>query len=559
MNPPLHAATAAVFRDSGEMGALMASVDWSRTSLGPVEHWPTSLRTMVFVVLRSRVPMSLWWGPRHIQLYNDAFAPLLGDERLQAMGEAGETVWAEIWPVVGPRAQAVLHGRPASASEELRLPLARSSNHREPACFTFSFGPVPDDAGAVGGVLVIAEEARAVVEPATDLVVRILGAQATRGQPGWASAASDGPAATRAERLRLVLDGASLGIWDFDLTTGHLEADARFRALFGLLPDTPLDFAAILRHIHPEDHERVDLATRRMMDPEDPQALAIEYRTIGVDDGVERWVHARGKMFTDPGSGSVRCVGIVRDNAADKALELEREAKVAALARTVRFAELFVGVLGHDLRTPLNTIKLGAEVLAMREDEGRSSPTQRILKSADRMRRMIDDLLDFTHARLGQGLPLSPRDANLLEITQACVDELQPGDPRLLVRSEGDPRGHWDPDRLAQLLTNLLANALEHGDDGAPVHVRIDGRDIERVELEVHNAGIIEPIVLPALFDPFASGRRAHGRRVGLGLGLYITQQIAVGHGGTIVVDSAPEHGTRFVVALPRLALTGST
>lgn len=550
------------------MGASMSAIDWSRTPLGPVDRWPTSLRTTVAVVLRSRIPMSLWWGPKHIQLYNDAFAPLLGDEHPHALGEAGEKVWAPLWPVVGPRARAVLHGQPATASEGLRLPLEAPDDH-EPAAYTFSYGPVPDDAGGVGGVLVIAEQTHAAVGPATDLVVRILGAQATRGRLAWPSAAADDPAATRAEidrtqrmirdaeeRLRLVLDGASLGIWDFDLNTGHLEADARFRALFGVAPDTPLDFAAVLRGIHPDDHERVDLATRRMMDPVDPQPLAIEYRTIGLDDGVERWVHARGKMFTDPATGSVRCVGIVRDNAADKALELEREAKVAALSRTVRFAELFVGVLGHDLRTPLNTIKLGAEVLAMREDDGRSSPTQRILKSADRMRRMIDDLLDFTHARLGQGLPLSPREANLLEITQACVDELQPGEPRLVVRSEGDPRGHWDPDRLAQLLTNLLANALEHGDHGAPVHVRIDGRNVERVEIEVHNTGAIEPTVLPALFDPFASGRRTHGRRGGLGLGLYITQQIAVGHGGTIAVDSDPEHGTRFVVALPRLALT---
>jgi signal transduction histidine kinase len=172
------------------------------------------------------------------------------------------------------------------------------------------------------------------------------------------------------------------------------------------------------------------------------------------------------------------------------------------------------------------------------------------------MRRMIDDLLDFTHARLGRGLPLVPRDTNLLEIAQACVEELQPQDPAIVVLSQGDPRGRWDPDRLAQLLTNLLANALEHGSRGSPVQVHIDGQRGEHVELEVHNEGAIEPSMLPVIFDPFASGRRKRGRRAGLGLGLYITQQIAVGHGGAITADSSPERGTRLRVALPRLVVT---
>jgi signal transduction histidine kinase len=192
----------------------------------------------------------------------------------------------------------------------------------------------------------------------------------------------------------------------------------------------------------------------------------------------------------------------------------------------------------------------------MGDDEGIA--TQRIFKSVERMERMIGDLLDFTHARLGRGLPLAPRDADLLEITQACVDELQAGEPPIVVRCDGDPRGHWDPDRLAQLLTNLLANALEHGSHRAPVRVGIDGRRAERVRLEVHNDGAIDPGMLPVIFDPFASGRRKRGRSAGLGLGLYITQQIAVGHGGVITADSTPEHGTRLRVELPRLVVAAA-
>lgn len=536
-----HATTAIPFQGGGEMGLSMASLDWSRTSFGPLTQWPVSLRATVATVLRSGMPMMLWWGPRFLQLYNDAFRPLLCSRHPRCLGQPGEEAWGELWSRLGPRAQGVLEGGPATRSEDLWLPIDRDGR-REVVCFTLCYSPVVDDAGEVGGVLVIGLEAASVDHS------RVLAAQAERDRAQ--RIVQDAEA-----RLRLVLDAASLGIWDFDPVTGLLEADARFRTLFGLSETTVLDYSAVLQCIHPDDRERVDAAIRRMMDVEQPEPLAIEYRTIGLDDGVERWVHARGKMLVDPTTAAVRCVGILRDNAADKALELEREARMDALSRTVRFAELFVGVLGHDLRTPLNTIKLGAEVLAMRDDEGRGSPTQRILKSAERMRRMIDDLLDFTHARLGHGLPLAPREANLVEIAQACVEELQPGDPRIVVHSEGDPRGRWDADRLAQLLTNLLANALEHGRRGSPVAVRIDGREPERVELEVHNEGIIDPTVLPEIFDPFASGRRNRGRRAGLGLGLFITQQIAVGHGGAISADSSPSDGTRLRVALPRLSM----
>lgn len=541
MKSPLHATAAALFDRGGEMGALMSAFDWAQTSLGAVEQWPASLRTTIRLVLGNGMPMMLWWGPRFVQLYNDAFRPMLAERHPAALGQPGERAWGELWPRLEPWARAVLHGEPSTRSDGLWLSIERDGR-RGMACFTFCFGPVLDESGAVGGVLVLVEKVTVSDH------VRELAAQAERERTQRIVQDAE-------TRLHLVLDAASLGTWDFDPVTGHLEADARFRALFGLRNDARLDFTAVLQCIHPDDRERVDGATRRMMDPERPEPLIIEYRTIGLEDGVERWVHARGKMLVDPESGAIRCVGIVRDNAADKALELEREARMDALSRTVRFAELFVGVLGHDLRTPLNTIKLGAELLAMREDEPRSSPTQRILKSVERMRRMIDDLLDFTHARLGRGLPLAPRDANLLEIAQACVEELQAGEPPIVVRSEGDPRGRWDPDRLAQLLTNLLANALEHGTRDAPVSVCIDGRRAERVELEVHNPGVIDPVMLPVIFDPFASGRRKRGRRAGLGLGLYITQQIAMGHGGAITADSTPEHGTSLRVALPRTSI----
>src|SRR4029079_6163906 len=138
----------------------------------------------------------------------------------QSLGEAGEGVWAELWPRLGPGAQAVLRGATATRSERLWLRVERDVL-RGLACFTFCYGPVPDDNGAVGGVLVIAEKVMVADH------VRELAAQAERVRAQRAVQDAE-------TRLRLVLDAASLGTWDFDPLTGHLEADMRFRALFGL-------------------------------------------------------------------------------------------------------------------------------------------------------------------------------------------------------------------------------------------------------------------------------------------------------------------------------------
>ncbi|MFP2904781.1 PAS domain-containing protein, partial [Pyxidicoccus sp. 3LFB2] len=152
-----------IFNARGEMSALMRSVDWARTALGPVETWPTSLRTALGLVLGGRFPMLLWWGDQLIQLYNDAYRPILGDKHPRALGAPGPEVWAEIWHIVGPQAEAIRAGGPATWNEHLLLPMRRRG-YVEETYFTFSYSPVPDDLGGVGGVLVTCQETTAQVQ-----------------------------------------------------------------------------------------------------------------------------------------------------------------------------------------------------------------------------------------------------------------------------------------------------------------------------------------------------------------------------------------------------------
>lgn len=226
------------------------------------------------------------------------------------------------------------------------------------------------------------------------------------------------------------------------------------------------------------------------------------------------------------------------------------------LTETLRLNELFTAVLGHDLRTPLSAILNSANLLerVSKDPVVRQSAT-RMAGSGRRMSRMIDDMLDLTRARLGGGIPLRPQKCDLGQIMQRVLQEhagaLAEG--RFDIAQEGDLAGFWDPDRLAQVIANLVGNALEHGDSGEGIRLALQGLHTELVTFSVTNRGEIPPQVLPQLFDPFRGAQRRLGRNEGLGLGLYIVQQIVLAHSGRVDVQN-DEQRTSFVVQLPRRA-----
>jgi PAS domain S-box-containing protein len=247
-------------------------------------------------------------------------------------------------------------------------------------------------------------------------------------------------------------------------------------------------------------------------------------------------------------------VEITRAIANHIAAALTRFASFAELQRTVRFNELFTGMLGHDLRNPLSAMIVSAQAMMLRpEAEKVVRPLSRILASGDRMARMIDQLLDFTRVRVGQGIPIDPTPLDLVPLVQQVIDELDTNpDWTLRLDHVGRSEGTWDADRLGQVFSNLVANAMQHGEAAHGVTVRIDGTREDHVEVEVHNMGAMLPADVALLFEPMAVGARRRDRSRGLGLGLYITREILKAHGGTIVVRSSASHGTAFVVTLPR-------
>lgn len=221
--------------------------------------------------------------------------------------------------------------------------------------------------------------------------------------------------------------------------------------------------------------------------------------------------------------------------------------------------ELFLATLGHDLRAPLNAMMLSAGVVARsgQLDDENTQIASRMVAFGHVMAGMIHDLLDFTRTRLGAGMPLSVAPMDLSSVCQDVIDEFRAAHPDRTVHFEsaGDLTGQWDAARLRQVLSNLVGNAIEHGDESGAIEIMARGEG-SRVLLTVTNQGpVIASSALTAIFDPFVRAPSAPGsnkRSGGIGLGLYIAREIVIAHAGTIAVASSEPAGTVFTFGLPR-------
>jgi signal transduction histidine kinase len=220
--------------------------------------------------------------------------------------------------------------------------------------------------------------------------------------------------------------------------------------------------------------------------------------------------------------------------------------------RESQYRDRFIGILGHDLRNPINAIVMGANVLAKQHpiNEQQLKVVASILKSARRLEGMSRDILDFARGRLGSPMPLTIARENAGVFVGEVVDEIRLANPESVIDFEasGHLDGEWDGERLKQMVSNLLINAIQHGDSKS-VKVTVQG-DESLVVIQVHNGGpVIPEDLLPTIFDPLT--RRGSTRPDSTGLGLFIASEIVAAHGGTIVVSSSREAGTNFVVRLP--------
>jgi signal transduction histidine kinase len=243
------------------------------------------------------------------------------------------------------------------------------------------------------------------------------------------------------------------------------------------------------------------------------------------------------------------------------------ESIAAYSKRLDRSRELFLGVLGHDLRTPIGALLNSTQYLLSSDglSGAQTEAASVIWRSGTRLRNTVLDLLDVARTRLGQSLPIAPKPVDLTAICEHVVSEAQAHHPEHTVRLSvsGDLSGSWDEARIGQMLSNLLENGIRHGAAAKPVTASANGGAADHVTLSVHNEGT--PIPESAhrrIFEPLTQEEHNpadHQKAGGLGLGLYIACEIAKAHGGTIDLESTPEKGTIFSVQLPRDARVRGT
>ncbi|AEI51817.1 PAS domain-containing sensor histidine kinase [Runella slithyformis] len=273
----------------GEMGELMRRYDWGHTSLGPPGRWPQSLRTTLGILLNSKFPMFLWWGPELICFYNDAYRPSLGNngKHPYALGKPGEEVWPEIWSIIKPLIDSVLLNGEATWSEDQLIPIYRNG-HLEDVYWTFSYSPVYDESVTPAGVLVICTET-------TEKVRNLQSLNESN------------------EQLQFAIEAAELGTWDYDPATDKFTANDRLKEWFGLPPENELELPAALRAIAEKDRKRITEAIQTALEYSSGGNFQSEYTISNPITGKEIIVQAKGKARFDENRFAYRFNGTLQE------------------------------------------------------------------------------------------------------------------------------------------------------------------------------------------------------------------------------------------------------
>lgn len=546
----------------GAMGRAIAAHDWSVGPLGPLPSWSGPLRTAVGIMLESRHPMLIWWGPDLTLLYNDAFVPLLGDKHPRALGSAGREAYSEIWSTIGPMLRTVLDRGEATWVDDQQLMMNRRG-YVEETYWTYSFSPVRDGDGTVRGVFTATNDTTARVIAARRLdTLRALGNVSAVNIDEVTRGALDALAASRvdvpfAAVYLCVPDGGpaqlsgSYGIdAAFDGPDGVVEQALRQGAAVtaaGLRTAFPEAFAAAPEAAGDAPDVAVALPLSGSGEDEHPGVLVLgtsPYRPLDEDY----------RSFLELVAGQVSAA--VADA---RAYEAERR-RAEALAELDRAkTEFFTGV-SHDFRTPL-TLIMGpvAELRADATTDPQLSRYREALETVHRnglrLRRMVDSLLEFSRLQDGHArgsyrpVDLAAATADLASLFRSAVTaaglEYSVDCPDL-----GEPV-YVDPAMWEQVVLNLLSNALKYTLAGRiGVELRRVGRE---AVLRVTDTGSgISSEHLPRVFERFhradATAARSHE---GSGIGLALVDQMVALHGGRVDVESEPGRGSTFTVRMP--------
>jgi len=554
----------------GEMGKLIRTMDWSRTPLGQIESWPQSLRTTVSLGLASNFPISLAWGPQHVQIYNDGYWPICGAKHPRAMGQDFSECWASAWPVIGEAFERALAGQ-TSYLENQRMFLDRNG-YLEETFFTFSFSPIRDESGGVGGLF----------HPVTETTSQMLNERRTRALRDLAARA--GKAQSVEESFRLAAETLSDCALDLPFVLFYLldpeDDEARLAAWTGLAPGSLASpSVAALSPAHHTGWPLHEVARSKQII--EVGELAARFPGLASGPYAEAPKAAFAMPITPP--GSERPAGIVLAAVSPRlpmneayrafydlfaagvtsavanacAYEAERR-RAEALAEIDRAKSAFFSNVSHEFRTPL-TLMLGPLEDALGGARPLSPELREQLtlahRNAMRLLKLVNTLLDFSRLEAGR-IEASYQDTDLpratAELASLFRSAVEGAGLAFIVRCEAlSAPACVDREMWEKIVLNLLSNALKFTFKG---EIALTLREESgRAVLTVRDTGTGIPTgELPRVFERFhrVQGARARSHE-GSGIGLALVHELVKLHGGEVAAESAFGEGSTFTVAIP--------
>ena len=556
-----------VFVGSSELALLMRQTDWGRTAAGPLERWPQSVRAILRMMLTSRYAMWMGWGPELTFFYNDAYAKMtLGAKHPWALGRPAREVWAEIWADIGPRIEHVLATGEATWDEGLQLFLERSGFPEE-TYHTFSYSPLHDDDGTIGGMFcVVTEETERLIGERRLGLLHELGTRLTSSQASddvWSA-------------LQQSLATTDAGDLPFTLTYLIDSDDARLTlaSATNISPEPPL-----LQHALGFGDEMFPI--RAILDGATTSQVFGLTATAQWPSGPWQRPPTRAIAVAIPQQGRVRPAGVFIaglnpfrpvDAAYESFVRLfvgqlaaalanvqayaaERK-RAEALAQIDRAKTTFFSNVSHELRTPL-TLMLApvADALAT---EGRvlsGDSLELVHRNGLRLRKLVNALLEFSRIEAGRvQARYAPVDLGMLtaELASAFESVVERAGLRYVIDAEpgGEPT-YVDREMWEKIVLNLVSNAFKYTLDGE-IAVTLK-RMPDQIVFQVRDTGTGIPAQeLPRIFDRFHRVDGARGRaQEGTGIGLALVQELVKLHSGTIGVESVEGKGTTFTVTIP--------
>ena len=446
----------------------------------------------------------------------------------QGIFELLDRVYATGEPFTGRGVRVVLQREPGGPLDE--------------AFLDFSYQPIADSSGNTAGILVHGYDITTEKRQAAEHAALLRRERAARAVAEAAEA-----------QQRFLAEAIPQQVWTAG-PNGELDfVNQRVLEYFGA-PEREVLGAGWQAVIHPDDLP--DCMQRWGNAIRTGEEYEAEFR-LRRADGMYRWHLGRALALRNDDDG--RIVKWFGTNTDMDELKRARD----ELQKRAEFDQQLIAIVSHDLRNPLNAIGMATSLLLQRGqlDEQHVKIVTRIMSSSERAVRLIRDFLDFTQARVSGRIPVTPEPANIRELARQVFDEvhLTYAGRKATIEHSGEETGKWDPDRIAQVIGNLVGNAFQHSPDDGVVRLTTRGGPTE-VTIEVHNAGTpITSSDRARLFEPFQRGSQARPDSArSVGLGLYISKQIVAAHGGTIEVESTTETGTRFIVRLPRDATATS-